>query len=128
MPAPEGVLEYVILSDADILTQSKLEQGVKKIVCSRLMFDGFQKEDMVNGQHSFAKTLDSVIDSAQKVSEAMHFEITKQKALGQLDQVRNFEDWLKKNNKIQEIDATEDFGLKKRRFDELIEEFLIGDK
>ncbi len=114
LPRPEGVLEFVVLSDADILTQSKLEQGVKKIVCSRLMFDGFRKEDMVNGQHSFAKTLDSVIDSAQKVNEAMHFEITKQKAAKQLEEVKSFEAWLKENDKIKEIDDAEDFGVKKK--------------
>jgi len=129
LPRPEGVLEYVILSDADILTQSRLEQGVKKIICSRLMNDFFRQKDMVNGHHSFAKTLESVVDSARKVSEAMHFELTKQKALDQLKQVLNFEDWLKENNKIVEIDSSDDFGSKKKRFDELIKEFLgIADK
>lgn len=124
LPSPEGILEYVILSDADILTQSKLEQGVKKIICSRLINEGFRKEDTVDGRHSIIKTLASVIDSAQKVKDSMHFELTKQKASGQLGEVEEFEKWLTTNNKIQEIDVIEDFGQKKKRFDELINEFL----
>jgi|GEM_PF-2665969 len=124
LPRPEGVLEYVILSDADILTQSRLEQGVRKIICSRLLNDFFRQSDTVDGHHSFAKSLDSVIDSARKVSEAMHFDLTKQKALKQLDQVLEFENWLRENNKITEINSLQDFTLKKKRFDELIEEFL----
>lgn len=129
LPRPEGVLEYVILSDADILTQSRLEQGVKKIICSRLMNDFFRQNDTVDGRHYFAKSLESVVDSARKVSEAMHFDLTKQKALGQLKQVLSFEDWLKQSNKIAEIDSLGDFNLKKKKFDELIEEFLeITDK
>lgn len=124
LPRPEGVLEYVILSDADILTQSRLDQGVRKIICSRLTTDFFRQNDTVDGHHSFAKSLESVIDSARKVSEAMHFDSTKQKASSQLAQVLDFENWLKQNNKIIEIDSLEDFILKKKRFDELIGEFL----
>lgn len=124
LPGPEGVLEYEILSDADILTQSRLEQGVRKIICSRLTNDFFRQNDTIDGRHSFAKSLESVIDSARKVSEAMHFDSTKQKALNQLAQVLEFENWLKGNNKIAEVDGLEDFVLKKKRFDELIEEFL----
>lgn len=128
LPRPEGVLEYIILSDADILTQSRLEQGVKKIICSRLVNDFFRQIDTINGRHSFAKSLESVVDSARKVSEAMHFYLTKQKALEQLRQVLNFESWLKQNNKIAEIDDTEDFNLKKKKFDEFIQEFLELEK
>ena len=127
LPRPEGVLEYVILSDADILTQSRLEQGVKKIVCSRLTTEFFRQADTLDGQHSFAKSLASVIDSAKKVSEAMHFELTRQKALEQLTQVLDFENWLTQNNKIAEIDGIENFDLKKKKFDELIVEFLNTD-
>jgi len=129
LPGPEGVLEYEILSDADILTQSRLDQGVKKIICSRLMNDFFRQNDTIDGCHSFAKSLESVVDSAQKVSEAMHFDLTRQKALNQLTQVLDFENWLKQNNKITEIDSIESFDLKKKKFDELIGEFLgIADK
>ena len=127
LPRPESALEYVILSDADILTQSRLDQGVRKIICARLMF--FRQNDTIDGYHSFSKTWESVIDSAQKVSEAMHFDLTKQKASDQLKQVLDFENWLKENNKIAEIDGLGDFGLKKKRFDELIGEFLsVADK
>ncbi len=125
LPAPEGVLEYVVLSDADILTQSKLEQGVKKIICSRLFSETFRRQDSEGGRHSFIKTLDSVMESAQRVNEAMHFEITKQKAAKQLEEVKAFEAWLKENNKIKEIDDAEDFSVKKKIFDELIREFLV---
>lgn len=128
LPAPEGVLEFVILSDADILTQSKLNQGVKKIICSRLMFDFFRQEDSVGGRHSFLRTLDSVLDSAQKVSGAMHFDLTKQKAASQLEETLAFENWLKEGGQIEIIDKIEDFGLKKKKIDELIGEFLSLNK
>jgi len=125
LPSPEKALEFVILSDADILTQSKLDQGVKKIICSRLMNKSFREEDTEDGRHSILKTLSSVIDSAQKVKDAMHFDLTREKALRQLEETEGFENWLVANNKIQEIDAIEDFAQKKKRVDELINEFLV---
>lgn len=159
LPRPEGVLEHVILSDADILTQSRLEQGVKKIVCSRLTTEFFRQTDTIDGQHSFAKTLSSTLDSAKKVAEAMHFKVTKEKNAQQLDQVLSFATWLEDKQKVVELDeigrerlqelalekSTKTFGsedekiawekkeviernkifvAKKKRFDELILEFL----
>lgn len=124
LPKPEGVLEYVILSDADILTQSRLEQGVKKIVCDRLANDAFRQDDMADGRHSFKKTLVSVLDSAENVDNAMHFSATKAKAASQYKQVERFAVWLKSNNEIATIDKINNFGDKKKKFDELIVEFL----
>lgn len=124
LPAPEGVLEYVILSDADILTQSRLDQGVKKIVSSRLTNDFFRQDDATGGRHSFAKTLASAVDSARKAGEVMHFAATKEKNASQLKQVLEFVGWLESNNKILEIDDLNDFVAKKKRFDKLIVEFL----
>lgn len=126
LPGPEGVLEYAVLSDADILTQSHLEQGVKKIVCSRLLNDNFRQQDSLEGRHFFAKTLDSAMESAQKVGEAMHFEITKEKARRQLEQTREFAAWLTESGRLGELDSLADFSLKKKRFDEFIEEFVSG--
>lgn len=128
LPRPEGVLENVILSDADILTQSKLEQGVKKIVCSRLMFEGFRKEDETNGRHSFAKTLESAVDSARKVSEVMHFDVTRKKTANQISELQEFVDWLNANDEIKTIDKLDDFIAKKAKFDQLMGEFLLKNR
>jgi len=124
LPSARGVLEYAILSDADILTHSKLEQGIKKIVCIRLNAKEFIKEDRVEGRHNFFRTLTSAAMSASKADQAMYFNITKKKVKENIKELAEFENWLKENNKISKIDQIKELKEKKKYFDKLIEEFL----
>lgn len=106
VPTPEGsakIAEYMILADADVMNQAKIDEGFKKIVTFRLNDPNFRTKELTNGKHDLRYTLNSAVLSANEAVGSMHFEDTKLEAEGYAEKVNEFMSHLENSGKIDEI-------------------------